>query len=305
MMAAGLWRGRRQKVEKAHPWAAAAELPRGTGAVGHQRARLAGRARGKALPDPHDRRCHQRTDSALCTARLDRREHAAMELPGTAWPAGGVLHRQSGFVPHGAQGGSRPEAIAPGRAKAAAANPDRAGLCRNWGSSGSGAHPPLAKGRVERSFGTAQDRLVRGLRVAGARTLAEANRYLEQEFLLWWNQHLVVTPATPVDAHRELGSGHELAASLSEVVTRQVDNDYTIRLDGKTYRIVSKAMPAGLRGGQCGWSGGWMGAWRCAFAIATGCWRNARPWSIRQPWFGARPNHRPNRVARPRRRAQP
>ncbi len=105
-----------------------------------------------------------------------------------------------------------------------------------------------AKGRVERSFQTAQDRLVKGLRVAGACTLAEANRYLEQEFLAWWNQHLVVAPASAVDAHRALGSGHDLAASLSEVVTRRVDNDYTIRLDGKTYRIVSKAMPAGLRG---------------------------------------------------------
>jgi len=40
-----------------------------------------------------------------------------------------------------------------------------------------------AKGRVERSFGTAQDRLVKGLRVAGARTLDQANQYLEEEFL--------------------------------------------------------------------------------------------------------------------------
>jgi len=34
-----------------------------------------------------------------------------------------------------------------------------------------GAHSPQAKGRVERSFQTAQDRLVKGLRVAGAKTL--------------------------------------------------------------------------------------------------------------------------------------
>jgi hypothetical protein len=53
------------------------------------------------------------------------------------------------------------------------------------------AHSPQAKGRVERSFGTAQDRLVKGLRVARAYTIDEANRYLETEFLPWWNQHLV------------------------------------------------------------------------------------------------------------------
>jgi transposase len=38
-----------------------------------------------------------------------------------------------------------------------------------------GAHSPQAKGRVERSFQTAQDRLVKGLRVAGAKTLEQAN----------------------------------------------------------------------------------------------------------------------------------
>ena len=110
------------------------------------------------------------------------------------------------------------------------------------------AHSPQAKGRVERSFGTAQDRLVKGLRVAGVRTLEAANQYLEQEFLAWWNQHLVVAPANPADAHRPLGREHDLAAALSRVETRQVDNDYTIRGDGKKYRITGGAMPVGLRG---------------------------------------------------------
>ena len=35
------------------------------------------------------------------------------------------------------------------------------------------AYSPQAKGRVERSFGTAQDRLVKGLRVAGATTIEQ------------------------------------------------------------------------------------------------------------------------------------
>jgi len=111
------------------------------------------------------------------------------------------------------------------------------------------AHSPQAKGRVERSFQTAQDRLVKGLRFAGARTLEEANRYLAEEFVPWWNQHLVVAAANPADAHRPLGPTQDLAASLCYVDSREVDNDYTIRLDGKRYRIDSKPMPAGLRGG--------------------------------------------------------
>lgn len=110
------------------------------------------------------------------------------------------------------------------------------------------AHSPQAKGRVERSFGTAQDRLVKGLRVAGARTLEEANRYLQEEFVPWWNQHLVVAPANPTDAHRPLGTDYDLAATLSIVETRQVHNDYTIRLDGKIYRIERSSICSGLRG---------------------------------------------------------
>jgi len=90
------------------------------------------------------------------------------------------------------------------------------------------AHSPQAKGRVERSFQTAQDRLVKGLRVAEARTLAEANAYLEAEFIPWWNQTLAVVPATEADAHRPLDKDHSLPASLSYVENREVGNGYTI-----------------------------------------------------------------------------
>ncbi len=110
------------------------------------------------------------------------------------------------------------------------------------------AHSPQAKGRVERSFGTAQDRLVKGLRVAGARTLEDANRYLESEFLPWWNQHLVTPPANAADAHRPLGPEHDLAAALSHVETRQVNNDYTVQFNGKFYQIQREAICPGLRG---------------------------------------------------------
>src|SRR5271168_748699 len=99
------------------------------------------------------------------------------------------------------------------------------------------AHSPQAKGRVERSFQTAQDRLVKGLRVAGAQTLEEANRYLDEEFVPWWNQHLVVSPAHPADAHRLLDKTCDLNAILSVVETRQVTSDYTLRFQGKIYRI--------------------------------------------------------------------
>jgi transposase len=111
------------------------------------------------------------------------------------------------------------------------------------------AHSPQAKGRIERGFGTAQDRLVKGLRVAEASTLEQANAYLENEFLAWWNQICTVAPSSCDDAHRPLGKEHLLTAILSHVETRQVANDYTIRFDKKLYQIQRAAVRAGLRGG--------------------------------------------------------
>jgi hypothetical protein len=111
------------------------------------------------------------------------------------------------------------------------------------------AHSPQAKGRVERSFGTAQDRLVKGLRVAGVCTIEDANRYLDEEFVPWWNQHLRVLPASAADAHRLLGPEHDLPASLCLVETRQVGNDYTFRWDSKVYQIARADIRTGLRGG--------------------------------------------------------
>src|SRR5580658_5912522 len=79
------------------------------------------------------------------------------------------------------------------------------------------AHSPQAKGRVERNFGTAQDRLVKGLRVAGAKTIEQANEYLTDSYLVWWERELTVEAANADDAHRPLDKAHDLAASLSHV----------------------------------------------------------------------------------------
>jgi hypothetical protein len=105
-----------------------------------------------------------------------------------------------------------------------------------------------AKGRIERSFDTAQDRLVKGMRVAAVKTLAQANQHLATEFLPWWNQTLAVEPATAEDAHRSLSKRYDLGGILSCVETRQVKPDYTIQVDCRKYQIERKSVCAGLRG---------------------------------------------------------
>ena len=110
------------------------------------------------------------------------------------------------------------------------------------------AHSPQAKGRVERSFETDQDRLVKGLRVAGARNLEEANAYLDTEYLKEWETRFTVVPACADDAHRPLGPKHDLAAILSVVEQRIITNDYTIRHDSKVLQIVREDIQPRMRG---------------------------------------------------------
>jgi hypothetical protein len=109
------------------------------------------------------------------------------------------------------------------------------------------AHSPQAKGRVERQFLTAQDRLVKGLRVAGVCRIEEANVYLENEYLPWWNQTLTVAAAQATDAHRPLGQEYDLAAILSHIEQRRVSNDYTVRYSGKIFQIDRQDIRVGMR----------------------------------------------------------
>jgi hypothetical protein len=109
------------------------------------------------------------------------------------------------------------------------------------------AHSPQAKGRVERCFGTLQDRLVKGLRKAGAESIGPANRYLGKVFLPMWNRRFRRQAASAVNAHRPLGERQDTGSILSYVEPRLVDNDFTVSWDGKRYQIPRDAIIAGLR----------------------------------------------------------
>jgi transposase len=116
---------------------------------------------------------------------------------------------------------------------------------RQLGITWIGAHSPQAKGRIERFFGTAQDRLVKAMRKAGVGTLEQANRYLEEKFLPLWNRRFITPAAQPTDAHRPLQ--HDLAAILCRIEERGVANDYTFRVDGESFQIDLAAVVPALR----------------------------------------------------------
>lgn len=108
------------------------------------------------------------------------------------------------------------------------------------------AHSPQAKGRIERSFQTAQDRLVKGLRRVGAKDLESANAYLEQVFLPLWNERFTCVPEMAGDAHRALRAGTNLDSVLSIRESRTVAPDYTVRWDGLLYRVKREQIAVGM-----------------------------------------------------------
>lgn len=112
------------------------------------------------------------------------------------------------------------------------------------------AHSPQAKGRIERAFGTLQDRLVKQLRLAGAATVEQANRYLRQVFLPDWERRFTVRPRQGHDAHRRLEREHRLESILSVCTTRQVARDYTVSWEGERWGVRREDVRAGLRGAQ-------------------------------------------------------
>ena len=110
------------------------------------------------------------------------------------------------------------------------------------------AHSPQAKGRVERSFGTDQDRLVKHLRLAKVRTLQDVNKLLEEEYWPEWNERFARPLEGVVDLHRPLTPQIDLASALSHVEHRKVGNDYTFSFAGRRYRIGRADVKAGMRG---------------------------------------------------------
>ncbi len=96
---------------------------------------------------------------------------------------------------------------------------------------------PQAKGRVERLFGTLQDRLIKEMRVAGISSMEEANRFLEEEFIPFWDGRFTAEPLESVDAHRPLPDGVDLMRLFAQTEERVIGCDFTFRFQNRFYQI--------------------------------------------------------------------
>ena len=93
-----------------------------------------------------------------------------------------------------------------------------------------------AKGRVERLWGTLQDRLVSELRRTGATDRAAANTVL-RDFVPRFNTRFAVPPASTVAAWRPVPAELDLARVCAFRWRRAVGNDSTVRLAGALLQL--------------------------------------------------------------------
>jgi hypothetical protein len=112
------------------------------------------------------------------------------------------------------------------------------------------AHSPQAKGRIERLFGTLQDRLVKEMRIQRIATLEQANRFLQRTFWPFWQQRFAVATATVVNAHRPLQRAQRLEEILSVREARTVAADHTVSWQGQRWGVWREDVCGGLRGAR-------------------------------------------------------
>lgn len=96
------------------------------------------------------------------------------------------------------------------------------------------ANSPQAKGRIEVTFRFFQDRFIKELRLAGITTYDQANRYLQQTFLPWYNRRYT-HPAESV--YMPLPKNKDLDLIFCIKHQRRVQRDNTIQLDGQIIQI--------------------------------------------------------------------
>jgi len=110
------------------------------------------------------------------------------------------------------------------------------------------AHSPEAKGRVERLFGTLQDRLVREMRLDGINTPEEGNKFLKEKYIQKFNTRFSVTPEKEGDVHGPLSETDRknLNRIFSIQSTRRINNDFTIQFKNNWYQL-SEVQPRTIR----------------------------------------------------------
>jgi len=95
---------------------------------------------------------------------------------------------------------------------------------------------PQAKGRIERQFGTFQDRVVKEMRLAGVTNIAEGNVFLDT-YLAEYNRMFARKAAQKANYHRPVANKRALDRILAIKTPHALRNDFTITHNRKLYQV--------------------------------------------------------------------
>ena len=127
------------------------------------------------------------------------------------------------------------------------------------------ARSPQAKGRVERTAGTLQDRLVTELRLAGSTTIDDANRVLN-DFLPRFNERFGVPSERTDTAYRVPDPELCLNTVLCLKYRRRVGRDNTVKYRWRTLQLLPDRLDRALPGRR----------WKCSKHWTAGCQCNTK-----------------------------
>jgi hypothetical protein len=146
-------------------------------------------------------------------------------------------------------------------------------MCGKLGIELIGANSPQAKGRVERVHGTHQDRLVKKLRRQKVASHAEANAYLEGEYLAEHNRRFARAATRPEDYHRRAPSARELEKIFRLESERVISDDWVVRYENRFFQLEPRSehyAPARGKVVVCEW---WEGRVEIEYRGHTVPWR--------------------------------
>ncbi len=98
------------------------------------------------------------------------------------------------------------------------------------------ADSPQAKGRVERLFGTLQDRLIKDMRLAKIKSIQEANAFLE-DYFEGYNERFSRVAKREGDLHRPLPEEIDLREIFCLKDTRTINDGYIIKWKNRLFLL--------------------------------------------------------------------
>jgi len=103
------------------------------------------------------------------------------------------------------------------------------------------AYSPQAKGRVERSFQTFQDRLVKEMRLNAIKTIPAAHSFLDA-YLPTYNQRFSVAPLKNLKLYKKIPASIDLKWTFALTDNRTIANDFTIRWSNRLFLLLKPSI---------------------------------------------------------------